>query len=188
MNDLNAKKISKFLSLILRHKPETVGLSLDKNGWAGTQELLDRINNKGFSLSFEELQWIVENNEKRRFSLSSDFSRIRANQGHSLQVDLNLPQKEPPEILFHGTAEKNLESIKKYGINKGSRHHVHLSPDIPTAEKVGMRHGKPVVLQVKAGKMNVKGIVFFESENGVWLTENVSPEFIVFPYSESTGP
>lgn len=181
MNDQQVKRLSKFLSLILRHKPETVDLSLDQNGWAATEELLDKINKKRFSVSFEELRFVVENNDKQRFSFSSDFSRIRANQGHSLKVDLDLPQKTPPEILYHGTAEKNLASIRKTGINKGSRHHVHLSVDTPTAENVGMRYGKPVVLEIKAREMHEQGMRFYESNNGVWLTDHIPTEFIASP-------
>ena len=174
-------KTSKFLSLVLRHKPDTIGLTLDENGWADTKELLDKINNNDFKLTLDELKSVVENNDKKRFLFSPDFSKIRANQGHSIKVDLELTEKIPPENLFHGTAEKNLQSIKGKGLIKGQRHHVHLSADKETAYKVGQRYGNPIILIIKANQMQEQGLKFYQSENGVWLTDTVSPHFIEFP-------
>jgi putative RNA 2'-phosphotransferase len=176
----NDKATCKFLSLILRHKPETIGLSLDDNGWTNTNELLNKMNAHGYSLTFEQLKRIVDSNDKKRFAFSEDHSSIRANQGHSIEIDLNLQQQQPPDTLYHGTAERNIESIKQQGLLKGSRHHVHLSADTETARRVGMRYGKPVVLSIDAKRMQEDGCKFYRSENGVWLTEYVSCEFIIF--------
>lgn len=175
------KKISKFLSLVLRHKPETIGLHLDEQGWASVEELLEKINRAPYSLSFEDLKEVVATNDKQRFIFSEDYSRIRANQGHSVQVDLALEAKIPPGILYHGTAIKNLDSIRDKGLIKGSRHHVHLSSDKETAINVGGRHGKPVVLEVQAMNMYQAGMEFFQSENEVWLTDHVPAHLINFP-------
>lgn len=180
MQEKQQKKYSKFLSLVLRHNPGLIDLTLDKNGWTSTEDLLEKIRNFGFTLSREDLQKLVENNEKKRFSFSEDLSRIRANQGHSIAVDLDLIAKAPPETLYHGTAEKNLISIKEKGIIRGQRHHVHLSSDRETARKVGMRYGKPVVLVINALEMYSYGKLFYESQNGVWLTDSVPVEFISF--------
>lgn len=181
MTEREQKRTSKFLSLVLRHKPEIIDLHLDENGWAGTSDLLQKMKNIGRELSLKQLQEVVEKNDKKRFSFTADFSRIRANQGHSLKVSLDLKQISPPDLLYHGTSEKNLSAIRKSGIDKRQRHHVHLSPDETTAFKVGSRHGKPVVLKVKAREMHDRGFEFYRSENGVWLTEHISPEFIEFP-------
>ena len=181
MENKARKKISKFLSLVLRHKPETIGLELDENGWASVEELLDKMNRDPYSLSFDDLKEVVETNDKQRFIFSEDYKQIRANQGHSIQVDLALEAQTPPGILYHGTAIKNLDSIKEKGLIKGSRHHVHLSADKKTALTVGGRHGKPVVLEVQAMNMYQAGMDFFLSENGVWLTDHVPPHFISFP-------
>jgi putative RNA 2'-phosphotransferase len=177
---MNNIKISKFLSLVLRHKPETIGLSLDKNGWADVQELIEKINQHHFPFDFSRLKNVVETSDKKRFAYSSDFTKIRANQGHSISVDLELEAKLPPDILYHGTAEKNLISIKEKGLLKGQRHHVHLSINTETANKVGMRYGKPVVLKIDSKKMFENGIKFYESENGVWLTDHVPSQYILF--------
>jgi len=174
------KEISRFLSLVLRHKPDTIGLILDKSGWVDTIELLDKINSHGIHLPFEQLKSIVQNNDKKRFVFSSDFSKIRANQGHSIAVDLQLKELTPPNELYHGTSEKNIASIKLQGLLRGSRHHVHLSTDSETARRVGMRYGKPIVLIVDAKQMIDDGYKFFQSENGVWLTEHVMPKYIKF--------
>ena len=180
MTDKEQKGISKFLSFVLRHNPGTIGLNLDRNGWADTRELLEKMNSHsyGINLSLEELQKLVESNEKKRFAFSEDFSRIRANQGHSIEIDLALATKTPPDHLFHGTAEKNLDSIKESGLLKGQRHHVHLSSESKTALCVGQRHGKAIVLKVNAMQMHEKGIMFYQSENDVWLTDHVLPGFI----------
>lgn len=180
MTNKHQIKASKFLSLVLRHKPDSIGLTLDDNGWANTQDLLDKINSSDFNLTFDELKTVVENNDKKRFLFSADFAKIRANQGHSIKVDLELTEKAPPENLYHGTADKNLKSINEKGLIKGQRNHVHLSADKETAYKVGQRYGKPIVLIVKSGQMHENGIKFFQSENGVWLTDSVNTEFIEF--------
>ncbi len=169
-------RISKFLSLVLRHKPETIGLRLDASGWTQTNELLEKLNSNDFEISIEDLKQVVANNDKKRFQFSKDYSKIRASQGHSLKVDLALEEKTPPDLLYHGTAEKNLASIKKQGLLKGQRHHVHLSSDAATARRVGMRYGKPVVLKVDSKRMIEEGVRFYQSANGVWLAEHVPPE------------
>ncbi len=174
-------KSSKLIALVLRHRPDKIGLELDANGWADTQELLEKLNHHGHRFDLELLKEIVATNDKKRFVFSEDLSKIRANQGHSIEVDLNLAPKTPPSFLFHGTAEKNLLSIQKLGLIKGSRHHVHLSAEAETAKKVGSRHGKPVVLTVHAGEMRMEGHQFFQSENGVWLTDAVPAKYLAFP-------
>jgi putative RNA 2'-phosphotransferase len=176
-------KASKFLSLILRHKPEEIGLRLDANGWAEVEELLRLANAKGKRLTREIVDTAVAQNDKKRFALSEDGKRIRANQGHSVEIDLGLTPSAPPEFLFHGTATRFLDSIRSAGLHSGNRQHVHLSRDEDTAVKVGQRHGKPVVLVVLAGAMAAANHSFFLSENGVWLTEKVPVEFLRFPVS-----
>ena len=171
-------KISKFLSLLLRHNPDAIGLTLDDAGWAGITELIEKASKIGVKLTPAIIQQIVATNDKKRFAISSDGCSIRANQGHSLPVELGLQETEPPYILYHGTARRNLAAISQEGINRRNRNYVHLSADADTALKVGVRHGQPVVLMVQAGKMFNNGIRFFRSENGVWLTEQVPPEYI----------
>ncbi len=166
-------KTSKFLSLVLRHRPEVIGLELDDAGWARTPDLIRLAREHGRELSEGLIREVVGTNDKRRFSLSDDGSRIRANQGHSLRIDLGLKPLAPPDILFHGTARRLLPSIERQGLLKGQRHHVHLSTEKATAHKVGSRHGQPVVLRVEAGRMHADGHAFFVSENGVWLTDRV---------------
>jgi putative RNA 2'-phosphotransferase len=172
------KSISKFLSLILRHEPQRIGLVLDKHGWSDVSELLLKAADHGVALTLEQLKRIVAENEKRRFMLSGDGLRIRANQGHSVPVDLQLQKSVPPLKLFHGTALRNLQSIKEKGLLKGERHHVHLSADEETAMKVGQRYGKPIVIAVFAKLMAENGYDFFLSENGVWLTDQVPPAYL----------
>ncbi len=179
--DRKLVRISKFLSLVLRHKPETIGLSLDQGGWARVDELIVASNRSGVSLDEGLLREVVEQNDKQRFAFSDDGLRIRASQGHSIPVELGLEPLVPPEFLYHGTATRFLESIKKRGLVPGNRLHVHLSPDEPTAVRVGQRHGKPVVLTVRAGHMHANGFTFYLSANGVWLTERVPAEYIEFP-------
>lgn len=164
---------SKFLSLVLRHKPEEIGLLLDKEGWAFTDELIEKA-----AISFEDLKEIVTSNDKKRFIFSDDLVKIRANQGHSIEVELNLEPVSPPDILYHGTAERNVASILEKGILKQERHHVHLSADVETAINVGKRYGKPVILEVLAREMHSNNNLFYLSANGVWLTDYVTPEFI----------
>jgi len=175
------KTISKRLSYILRHRPDSVGVNLDENGWVDVDILLRACCKHGQHLSRKVLEEVVSANDKQRFSFSPDGARIRANQGHSIRVDLGMTAVEPPQRLYHGTVERFLESIKTDGLLKKNRHHVHLSPDIKTAKLVGSRRGKPVVLVVEAAKMYEKGHVFYCSENGVWLTDSVPGEFILFP-------
>ena len=178
-------KTSKFLSLVLRHAPGLIGISLDPAGWVSVGELLRACGAHGRGLSLEELRAVVEGNDKRRFSFSEDGSRIRANQGHSVPVELGYSAAVPPEILYHGTVEKFLPSIMREGLMRGARHHVHLSADVETASKVGGRRGRPVVLTVESERMRRDGHEFFLSANGVWLTERVPPEYIVAPGSLS---
>ena len=161
------KLTSKFLSLILRHKPQVVGIELDEHGWANVEELCHRVKN----LDFATLEQIVAQDEKQRYSFSADKKLIRANQGHSIPVDVELEELEPPEILYHGTGESYSSSINAQGLLKKSRLYVHLSGDVETAEKVGRRHGKPKIFLVESGKMFADGYKFYRSVNGVWLTE-----------------
>lgn len=171
---------SKLLSLVLRHQPETIGVSLDDGGWIAIETLLAACAAHHKPISRELLHDIVASNDKRRFSISADGVRIRANQGHSVDVDLGLPPREPPAILFHGTVAKFLESIRCSGLIKGNRRHVHLSADKTTAEKVGQRRGQPVVLTVAADRMHRAGHAFFLSDNGVWLVNAVPVEYLQF--------
>lgn len=171
-------KTSKFLSLVLRHDPSALGIELDPNGWVSTAELLTKMKAKGHELTMSELKHLVESNSKKRFAFSNDFEKIRANQGHSVNVDLGYQKQTPPDILYHGTADKNVDAILDKGISKMKRHHVHLSPDKITAQRVGMRHGKPVILAIDAKSMSVKGFDFYISDNGVWLTDFVPSEFL----------
>ena len=179
--DRNLVRISKFLSLILRHKPETIELSLDERGWARVDELLSRANDAGVSMDRVLLRQVVEGNDKKRFSFSEDGLKIRANYGHSIPIDLDLEAVEPPEFLYHGTAIRFIVSIKMKGIVPQERTHVHLSPDEVTAMEVGQRHGKPIVLIIRANRMHEDGFKLYHSESGLWLTEKVPPEYIIFP-------
>lgn len=172
-------KTSKFLSLLLRHKPETIGLHLDPSGWADVEELIKKARKAGVTLTPDKIAAVVATSDKRRFTLSDDGARIRANQGHSVSVDLGLLPEEPPEFLFHGTARHNLAGIRNKGIVAMNRAFVHLSKDRETAIIVGKRHGSPVVLTVKAGKMHGDGFLFYLSANGVWLTEHVPTAYLL---------
>jgi putative RNA 2'-phosphotransferase len=171
-------KTSKFLSLVLRHEPELIGLTLDSAGWVSVSELLRACRAHGRPLTPDELRELVAADDKQRFSFSEDGRRIRANQGHSIPVELGYDPAAPPAVLYHGTTEKFLPSIRKEGLKKGSRHHVHLSPDEETARRVGGRRGRPLVLKVESGRMHEAGYVFFRSANGVWLTEHVPPDYL----------
>nr|GAT45556.1 phosphate acetyltransferase [Mycena chlorophos] len=172
---------SKFLSLVLRHKPEAIGLSLDPHGWADLRELVRLANASGRPLTSEEILLVVNSSEKQRFTFDSSGQRIRANQGHSVEVDLQLDPLNPPAVLYHGTATRFLPSIHESGLLKGARHHVHLSLDANTARTVGSRHGHPVVLRILAEDMMCNGYQFFRSKNGVWLTDHVPTSYIQFP-------
>jgi len=175
------KNSSKLLSLILRHKPETVGITLDGQGWANVDELIDKINsNTDYNTSMEELEQVVASSDKQRFTFNDDKTKIRANQGHSIPVDLGLTSTKPPKTLYHGTALNNVKTIRKQGINRRNRQHVHLSSNIETATKVGQRHGKPVVLVIDSDRMYNDGLDFIISKNGVWLTHYVDPRYIIF--------
>lgn len=167
-------KNSKFLSLVLRHKPEKIEIELDENGWANVKELLKKT---GFD--FETLEEIVLTNDKQRFSFNEDKTKVRANQGHSIDIDLQLKPTKPPDILYHGTIKRFLNSIMHEGLKKGSRQFVHLSMDSETARKVGSRRGKSIILMVNSRMMHEQGYKFFISENNVWLTDNVPFEFIM---------
>jgi putative RNA 2'-phosphotransferase len=174
------KDISKFLSLVLRHKPETIGVNMDTNGWVVVDELIEKCGKKGMTFDFETLEEVVLTNDKQRFAFSDDYVRIRANQGHSVNVDLQFEPSEPGGYLFHGTVEKFLESIRAEGLQKRSRLHVHLSKDLETATKVGSRRGKPVILKIDADQMVKDGYAFYRSQNGVWLCDEVPAKYIQF--------
>jgi len=174
-------KLSKLLSLVLRHDPSAIGVTLDESGWIDIGHLLTALQRKEASFSREVLDEIVATNDKKRFILSEDGGRIRAAQGHSIGIQLGLDPKSPPSELYHGTAERNLPSIREKGLVRGQRDHVHLSPDIQTAESVGRRHGKEVVLVIRATLLAESGHAFYLSENGVWLTHEVPVAFIQFP-------
>lgn len=178
MNEQQKKKTSKFLSYVLRHHPELINLNLDENGWANVDELIAKSTNDSQGFTFEELNEIVETNDKKRFIFNEDKTRIRANQGHSIDIDLALISQKPPEFLYHGTAQSNIDSIFEKGIEKRNRQHVHLSQDKETATKVGMRHGKPIILTITTEKMFDDGIEFYLSENNVWLTDFVDIKYI----------
>jgi putative RNA 2'-phosphotransferase len=177
--DRQLVKISKLLSLVLRHQPGKIGLTLDAHGWADVDELLSKANQHGVALTRPLLNEVVEQNDKQRFAFSADATRIRANQGHSIKIDLGLEPIAPSEYLYHGTATRFLASIRQKGLLRGRRDFVHLSSDEATARKVGARHGEPVVLAVKAGEMQAAGFVFYRAANGVWLTDHVPSEYLV---------
>ena len=180
MDKAREKFISKFMSYVLRHHPEVIGLKVDEYGWANVAELLEKAAADGRAFTFEEMEYVVANNAKQRFGFNEDKTKIRANQGHSFPVNLELLPVVPPETLYHGTVEKFLNSIKENGLKKMDRQHVHLSPDVETAKAVGSRRGKPVILTIKAKAMHEAGHTFYLSANGVWLTEHVPMEFIEF--------
>lgn len=178
MDPKNIKRTSRKISLVLRHKPEAIGLIVDKNGWAKVSELLAKMSATGFRLKRTDLEIIVAENDKQRFSFSPDGQKIRANQGHSIAVDLELRPVPPPAVLYHGTASTSVEAIMKTGLEPRKRQHVHLSLDLKTATAVGNRHGRPVVLRVAAEAMARDGYAFYCSENGVWLTGEVPVQYI----------
>jgi putative RNA 2'-phosphotransferase len=171
-------RISKFLSLVLRHQPETIGIELDQNGWADVDALIEKTNGHGIKLDMGTLKYVVATNSKKRFAFNDAFDKIRASQGHSIYVELGYVSQVPPEFLYHGTGEKSVEPIRRSGIEKRSRQHVHLSKDVETAIKVGQRHGKPFVFKVRAGQMHDDKFEFFLSDNGVWLTDSVPARYL----------
>ncbi|WP_307580315.1 RNA 2'-phosphotransferase [Pseudoduganella violaceinigra] len=162
----------------MRHQPEEIGLTLDRNGWASIDELIALSNARGSRLSRTLLETIVAECEKQRFAISEDGTKIRANQGHSVAIELELAPQTPPEQLYHGTATRFLDSIRENGLHAASRQHVHLSLELATAEKVGGRHGKPAILTVESGRMARDGHLFYLSENGVWLTDTVPAHYL----------
>lgn len=185
MNKPSHKRISKLMSLALRHDPSALGLELNASGWAEVEAVLRGLNDKGLQVDRELLEAVVRENDKQRFGFSEDGKMIRANQGHSIEVDLDLHEAAPPDILYHGTVARFLEDIRREGLKKMSRHHVHLSAGRSTATAVGGRRGKPVILIVRAAEMAAEGHVFYLSENEVWLTEHVPAHFLDIPFSRS---
>ena len=175
----NITQTSKFLSLLLRHNPAAAGLTLDEHGWADVAELIAGVNAAGgHHLTMETLEEIVRTDGKQRYSFNEDHTLIRANQGHSIPVDVELEEAVPPDTLYHGTGEKYVESIDREGLIPKSRLYVHLSADIPTAEKVGQRHGKPVIYKVDCRRMAADGFRFYLSVNKVWLTKEVPVKYL----------
>lgn len=181
--DIEMTRISKMLSLVLRHQPGTIGLVLDPHGWADTAELIEKMNRHGYPLTESLLQQVVATNDKQRFSFNGDKTRIRAAQGHSLEVDLQLEAAVPPPFLYHGTGRRAVDSILASGLQKQKRQHVHLSAGLETAVKVGRRHGTPKVFVVRSGDMHREGYTFYLSDNSVWLVEEVPPQYRVLLHS-----
>lgn len=172
-------EVSKFLSYVLRHEPHAIGLTLDSEGWAEIDALIAGAKQAGHTLDAELIRAVVSSSDKKRFALSDDDLRIRAVQGHSTNaVAIEHEPKQPPELLYHGTATRFLDSILAEGLRPGERHHVHLSEDVSTATDVGQRYGKPVVLKIEALRMHRQGFDFFQADNGVWLTTNIPPSFL----------
>lgn len=170
--------ISKFLSLVLRHQPEIIGIQLDQNGWTDVNILLEKSNEYGVELDKKTLMYLVATNAKKRFALNDSLDKIRASQGHSVKIELGYTAQKPPKILYHGTGEKSVQSILNTGIEKRNRQYVHLSSDIETAVKVGQRHGKPFVFKILAEQMYNDNFEFFLSDNNVWLTDNVPTKYL----------
>lgn len=179
------QRTSRMMSLVLRHDPSSIGLTLDENGWAEINHLVDCLNQHGRRVDRALIERVVESSDKQRFKISNDGQSIRANQGHSIAIDLKLEAKSPPQWLYHGTAEKSMTAIEREGLLKQSRQHVHLSKDQKTAKMVGARHGKPVVLEVAAQLMEQHGYRFYQAENGVWLTDCVPPDYLNQRFSDS---
>jgi putative RNA 2'-phosphotransferase len=171
-------RVSKYLSLHLRHHPERLGLTLGAGGWVAVDQLLDACARDGFPITRAELEEVVATNDKQRYSFDETGTLIRANQGHSAPVDLELEPVEPPALLYHGTGDGSVAVIQAEGLKKMARHHVHLSADVATARKVGMRHGRPVIFAVDAAAMRRDGHLFYRSANGVWLVDSVAPQYL----------
>lgn len=178
--DAKLVKLSRFISMVLRHKPHTIGLTLDSGGWVSVDDLISGARRAHVALTLDLLKQIVAENDKQRFSFSADGSRIRANQGHSIPVDLGLDPVIPPDRLYHGTARRFLDSIQHQGLSARGRQYVHLSADEATAINVGRRHGEPIVLVVDAARMQLDGFQFYRSANGVWLTARVPVNYLEF--------
>lgn len=172
-------RLGRFLSLVLRHDPGAAGIALDEHGWADVEELLAGVNRTGRKIDMRTLERIVRENNKQRYSFNEDRTKLRANQGHSIEVDVELREEEPPDCLYHGTATRFFHSIQKEGIRRMSRQHVHLSGSFDTAMAVGKRHGIPMVITVDARAMARDGVKFYRSENGVWLCEKVEPKYFI---------
>ncbi|HEX8175528.1 MAG TPA: RNA 2'-phosphotransferase [Pyrinomonadaceae bacterium] len=178
MDNTRMVKVSKYLSKHLRHQPERLGLVLEPGGWVRVDELLAACRAHNFPVKRAELDEVVARNDKQRFSFDASREMIRANQGHTIEVDLQLEAKAPPPLLYHGTGSRSVESILKDGLSKMARHHVHLSRDVETAARVGARHGRPTVFEVNAAAMHGDGHEFYVSANGVWLVESVPPKYL----------
>lgn len=178
LSEKETTRRSKLLSLVLRHDPAHIGIVLDEQGWTDVAALLTQLAAHKQPLSFEELVYIVETNAKQRFRFDDDRSRIRASQGHSVEVELGYTPVEPPEVLYHGTAVQHQGNILRDGLRKMSRHHVHLSADVATARTVGQRHGQLVIFAVAAGQMHRDGRFFYQADNGVWLTDEVPLDYL----------
>jgi putative RNA 2'-phosphotransferase len=178
MTSADLTQLSKFLSLVLRHEPERIGLTLDEAGWADVEELLNRCARAGRPINRALLARIVETSDKQRFAFNSDQTRIRANQGHSVPVNLGLSPREPPAHLYHGTASRSLTSILQSGLKRGERHHVHLTETPATATAVGQRYGTPVLLRIDAARMHTDGHRFHCSDNNVWLCDEIPPTYL----------
>ena len=178
MDAKGAKAISKYLSYILRHDPDEAGIRLDENGWTDVVQLVNELRVRFPGLDLPALEYIVATNNKQRFAFNEDKTKIRASQGHSVEVALNYLAQEPPTVLFHGTPKRNLAAILEEGLKRGERHHVHLSQNVTTALQVGARHGAPIILKIHSSRMHEDGYVFYVSANEVWLTEHVPPGYI----------
>lgn len=178
MNAQALVKKSKWLSKHLRHAPQEIGLTLEPGGWVKVDDLLEAARRANLALAREQLETIVRDNDKKRFAFDETGQKIRANQGHSTEVDLQLQPQAPPPVLYHGTGAQNRESILQHGLVRKQRHHVHLSSDTETAVRVGARHGKPMIFEVDTARMQAEGVLFFRSQNGVWLTEEVLPQYL----------
>ena len=174
----NLKKTSKFLSYILRHNPAEIGVELDEQGWVNINELIDKANSNGQNMTRALLDEVVQTNDKQRFAMSEDSKLIRANQGHSIKIDLDLLPESPPSVLLHGTAKKSIAAIKESGLKKMARHHVHLTENQAVACAVGQRYGKLILLEIDSKSMTEDGYIFFKTANGVWLVESVPIEYI----------
>jgi len=174
------KHAAREVNFKVKHHPDSIGIKLDSGGWTDVEKLIQQANRKGIQTTLDEIRTVVRENDKQRFSFSEDDLKIRANYGHSVVIDLGYGPTEPPGVLYHGTAERNLKAIRTNGLTKGNRQYVHLSPDFDTAINVGQRHGKPIVLKVLSGQMYFNGHEFFLSKSGIWLTEYVPTEYLVF--------
>jgi putative RNA 2'-phosphotransferase len=182
------KQTSRFLSLVLRHAPERIGIALDAHGWTSVDDLIARAQAAGHALDRGTLLKIVVTSDKQRFTLSADGARIRAAQGHSVDVDLDLQPAVPPAVLFHGTARTTADAILSEGLKPRRRRHVHLSPDEETARRAGMRHGAPIIFQVDTARMHVDGLIFWQADNGVWLTASIPPTYLALTRDAAASP